>query len=216
MISPTQIRMARALLNVTQTDVAEAIGVANNTFSDIEKGKSKDVPASRLQSIETYFESRGVEFLPNDGVHKREKGMMMLEGRDGFAKFRQAVIEEAKSGHCDICVSNVDERLFDKWGEGAVNDEYRSTMATIENTKFRIIVKENDNHFPAKGHAEYRWLQEQEFGDFPFYIFGSKTAIIPFEEDELSIFILDHPKITKFYRAMFEKLWHSAKSLETS
>lgn len=215
MISPSQIRAARALLNVSQSVVGEGVGIAPNTLSDIETGKARNVSASRLEDIQAYYQRNGIDFLQHDGVQRREKGMMLYEGRDGFAQFRLDVIEEAKKGNVDICVSNVDERLFDKWGAGEVNDNYRKIMPTIQNVQFRIIVKENDDHFPAKGHAEYRWLEEQQFGDFPFYIFGGKTAIIPFEEDELTIFILDHPKITKFYRNIFDSLWSNANQLET-
>ena len=210
MISPAQMRAARAILNVSQTIVANEIGIAPNTLSDIETGKARNVSASRLESIQNYYERNGIEFTEDDGAKRRGKGMMLYEGRDGFAQFRLDVIAEAKKGKADICVSNVDERLFDKWGEGEINDHYRSTMAAIKNVRFRILVKDNDNYFPAKGHAEYRWLKEHQFGDFPFYIFGSKTAIIPFEEDDLTIFILDHPKITRFYRSLFDGLWEEA------
>ena len=124
-------------------------------------------------------------------------------------------MKEAVTGIADLCQSNVDERLFDKWGAGEVNDHYRNMMAELRaqhpGLRHRTLSKKNDTHFSAKRHSEYRWVPESEFGDFPLYVYGDKTAMILFEEDNIHIFIINHPKITRFYREQFNKMWDEAE-----
>ena len=154
---------------------------------------------------------RGLEFLDGEGVRRKMKGVLHFEGRDGFAEFRKDVLAEAKISSIDICVSDVDDRLFDKWGEGEVNDNYRSSMERIKNKRCRILCRKGDTHFPASGFAEYRWIPNHNFGDFPFYLYGDKTAMMMFEENRIDIFIINHSKITNFYRKQFDAKWRKAQ-----
>ena len=209
MITAMQATLARTMLDLSQQDVAARQGWAHQTLSKIEKG-SVNPPASRLRELQDFYEAGGVEFLSGDGIRRRLKGVVTYEGRDGFAKFRADVLESAKTGKADICVSDVNDRLFDKWGEGDVNNNYRKAMAALPYRQCRILSRKNDDHFPATAFAEYRWTPENEFSDFPFYIFSTKTAMIAFEDDQLYIFIIDHPMITAFYRKNFNERWNKA------
>ncbi len=211
MITPLQITLARTLLRLQQNEAAAMIGISPPTLSKIENSES-DPPVSRIRQIQNFYESRGVEFLPGEGVRKTEASV--YEGKEGFALFRRDILTEAEKGDADICQSNIDERLFDKWGKGEVNNHYRGTMAKLREKypelRHRTLSKEGDIHFSAGKHSEYRWIPESEFGDFPFYIMGNKTAMILFEDNHLTIIILNNPKITAFYRKQFEKMWEKA------
>lgn len=211
MISPLQIILARTILKLQQNEAASLIGVSPPTLSKIENGES-DPPVSRWRQIQNFYESRGVEFLAGDGVRKTETSV--YEGKEGFAQFRLDILAEAEKGNADICQSNIDERLFDKWGKGEVNNHYRGEMAKLREKypklNHRTLSKQDDTHFSAGKHSNYRWLHESDFGDFPFYILGHKTAMILFEGNNLTIIILNHPKITAFYRKQFEKMWDKA------
>jgi transcriptional regulator with XRE-family HTH domain len=211
-----QIRAARALLGWNQHDLADKAGLSQTGIARIENGTNN--PNSKtLEKIETAFDKADIEFI-DGGVRKRVNKVTLYEGKEGFAKFRLDTLHEAETlENADICVANVNERLYDKWGEGEPNENYRSKMPVIKknnpNLRFRSIVKEGDERLPAIYHSEYRALPEKEFGDFPFYIFGEKTALMMFEEDNVSIFIIDHPMVTKFYREIFEENWKKAKEL---
>ena len=214
-ISVTQIKAARVLLDWTQKDLADQSGVNRDTVANIESGRN--VPQQdTYQKVVGAIEAAGIEFLPGDGVRRKEAGVTTYEGRDGFALFRKDVLAEAKKGNPDICVSNVDERLFDKWGEGEVNDNYRTAMSELVKSngdiKARFLVKKGDRNLAAKGHALYRWIADSEFGDFPFYIYGNKTAMILFEEEKLHIFIIAHPIITGYFRKQFNDKWDTAQT----
>ncbi|MBI1300600.1 MAG: helix-turn-helix domain-containing protein [Alphaproteobacteria bacterium] len=213
-----QIRAARALLGWSQGELAEQSGLSQTGIARIENG-SNHPNSTTLDKITTAFDRADIEFIDHSGVKKRTNKVISYSGAEGFKRFREDVLEEARSNdNADICIANLDERLFDKWGEGEVNDNYRQAMAEIrqknKNLMFRSITKEGDKHFSASRHSEYKWVAERDFGPFPYYIFGNKTAMIMFEEDNITLFILDHPLITKFYRDQFEKMWLIAQDPE--
>ncbi len=66
MLTPAQIRAARALLNLSQDDLAEASGLARQSIKNIERGVT-DPRLSTAMTIKTTLEKAGVQFLePSD------------------------------------------------------------------------------------------------------------------------------------------------------
>ena len=61
--SPTFCRAARVLLGWTQTDLAEAAGLARATVADFERGIRDPHPNNR-KAIREALEAAGIEFLP--------------------------------------------------------------------------------------------------------------------------------------------------------
>jgi transcriptional regulator with XRE-family HTH domain len=65
-ISPAQLRAARALLAWSQDQLATASGVPKRTIARVELGQA--VPQRRTASaIRAALESAGVEFIPENG-----------------------------------------------------------------------------------------------------------------------------------------------------
>lgn len=62
MITPAQIRAARALIGWKQTDLASASGVSEMSIKNIERGVT-DPRASTLTAIQKAMENAGVLFL---------------------------------------------------------------------------------------------------------------------------------------------------------
>ena len=209
MITPTQMRAARAMLDISQGEVAKSLGIAANTLSNIESGKT-DVPASRLKEMQAFYEARGIEFTANGGIEPQQSRVVTFTGREGFAAFRADILMEARQEPLDVCVSNVDERQFDKWGEGKVNEDYFAEMQKNKPQRFRILVKENDNQLSASGYAVYRWLPEDHFGKISFFVYAKKVAIISFEDDNFQAFVISHSRVSSFYRDEFDALWSLA------
>lgn len=61
MITPAQIRAARAMLDWTQGDLAERAGISKTGLNNIERGSS-DPKASTLTAIRGALEGAGIEF----------------------------------------------------------------------------------------------------------------------------------------------------------
>ena len=65
-VTSAQVKMARAALNWTVRDLAEATGLHRNTINNVEVGRYAGDPDT-LQKIEKVLVSAGVEFIAENG-----------------------------------------------------------------------------------------------------------------------------------------------------
>ncbi|MGU3541000.1 helix-turn-helix transcriptional regulator [Methylobacterium sp. A54F] len=74
MLTAAHIRAARALLDITQAELAERVGISKTGLNNIERGNA-DPKASTLAAIERYLAGVGIEFLNHGepGVRLRRK-----------------------------------------------------------------------------------------------------------------------------------------------
>lgn len=210
MITPTQMRAARAMLDVPQGHVAEHLGIAANTLSKIESGQS-DVSMSRMSEIQRFYEREGIAFTANDGVERKTGSVETYKGRSGFIEFIMDVYSTIKNGG-EILVNNVDEDNFLKW-EGDEAEAHMARMASISNLTFKILIKEGDDNIVASSYAEYRALDKDDFGGVPLYIYGDKVALIVFEAENVEVFVIKHNAITDYYKNRFNQSWSKAKEV---
>ncbi len=66
MITPEQIRGARAMLGLTQAELAKLAGLSTTGLNNIEKG-SADPKASTLRAIQAALEQAGIQFIAENG-----------------------------------------------------------------------------------------------------------------------------------------------------
>lgn len=66
MINPNQIRGARAMLGITQAELARLAGISTTGLNNIEKGQA-DPKASTLAAIKGALEAAGVIFVDENG-----------------------------------------------------------------------------------------------------------------------------------------------------
>ena len=212
MISAKQIQLARIMLDLSQQELADTLGWAHQTVSKIENG-AVNPPASRLQELETFFENAGIEFLAGDGLRRRPEGFIrILKGTEGFKDFIYDVYETAKQDHSEICVSNVNEREFERW-QGTHAKDYLSKMAALPNLNFKIMIQEGDTYYTAR-YAEYRWINAEYFTGVPFYVYGNKLALILFDTDNVAVYIIENKHVANAQRAQFNIAWNLARKPE--
>jgi transcriptional regulator with XRE-family HTH domain len=74
LITSSQIRAARHLANLSQTDVATATGLSLPTIRRAESEREVSVSADAIEAIRTALEAAGVEFTNGDqpGVRLRK------------------------------------------------------------------------------------------------------------------------------------------------
>lgn len=77
MITPAQIRAARALVGWRQSDLARRSGISEISIKNIERGAT-DPRSSTLQAIQSAFLQAGIEFL--------EPGQTSLNGNEGIRR----------------------------------------------------------------------------------------------------------------------------------
>ncbi len=210
MITRHQIAAARALLEWTQDDLAGASGVSKDMISKIEGGKSAGSLKS-IQNIQGALEKSGLEFSENEGVSRRSGNVSIFKGRTGFLDFLIDVYETVKNGG-EILVSNVNEADFLKW-EGDEAQAHMDRMASIQNLRFRILIEEGDDNVVASNYAKYKQVPIEQFNDIPLYMYGDKTGIIVFEDDNVEVFVVSHPTISAYFRSRFLETWKTAKDI---
>lgn len=206
MITPTQMRAARAMLDISQGVVAEHLGIAANTLSKIESGQS-DVSMSRNAEIQKFYEREGIAFTENDGVKWQANQIVHYEGRDGIRDFFDDVYEESKKG-CEINLFNGSPDLLLEWlGE----DYYKMHAERMKNLDseiiFKIIVEEEVTNFIASGFAEYRWFPKEMFNERTIYIYGPKVGFFTISNDNLSIRVFNNAELSETMRILFGIAW---------
>jgi transcriptional regulator with XRE-family HTH domain len=209
-LSPTQIRSARALMNWSQKHLSELTGLAQPTImaSEQDNGENKrNMNERTIRRIYDAFEPH-VEFLPDDGIKRKRQTVRDYKGREGFLEFIWDVHNTVKDQGGLVCVSNVDESDFEYW-LGDEDAKYTEAMSHIKDVMFNILIKHGDTNFSAGSYAEYRWVKEEHFSSAPFYVYGNKLAMILFKDD-VRVYVIDNKDIADAQRAQFLLTWESA------
>jgi transcriptional regulator with XRE-family HTH domain len=209
-----QIRAARALLDWSQSDLAHYAGLSQTGIARIENGTNRP-NSSTLEKINTAFENADIEFMGVNGLRKRTGEIKVLKGHEGFAAFMDDVYETVKNKGGEICVYNVDEKNWIKWLGEEKYKEHAERMKSIKRNHdiiTKIIIEEEDWFFIATEFAEYRWFPKALFNTQSFYSYGSKLALICFEEEDVRVMILNENEFSQGFRVLFNIAWdHVAK-----
>ncbi len=207
-ITTAQMRAARGLLNWTQGDLAARTGISTTSIGSIESDTSNPRDSTALL-IKKAFEDAGIEFLPDDGVRRRQGQVRILAGRAGFHAFYDDIYAEAqKNKGATFLVNNVNEKLFLKWGGSDHASMHVQRMKDL-NISYKILVREGDINFVPSDTATYKWVPKKVFSPVSFYVYGTKMAIIVFDQ-EPAVVLLDYNSITEAYRKQFDILWDLA------
>ncbi len=206
MISPTQMRAARAMLNLSQGEVAKSIGIAANTLSNIESGSS-DAPSSRLKEIQDFYEMQGVEFTDANGIREMQTRLQRYQGAEGFRVFMDDVYETAKQYGGDICLFNSKPSMWHRWLGPEWYDMHAKRMAGLgDKIRVRITVQEGDDYF-VLGSAEHRWFSKDMWKGKIFYAYGPKLGFLDFGNNDVNIMVLNQKDFADSFRVLFDTAW---------
>lgn len=207
-----QIRAARALLDWSQSDLAEHAGLSQTGIARIENGTNKP-NSSTLEKINNAFDQSDIEFLGESGLRKRSGEVRTLRGNNAMSDFLDDVYETAvkygtKENPTEVFLSNVVHENWIKW-MGAERWQNHTDRMTKDKDVMdvRIIVKEGDYNFPAQAYSQYKWFPEHFFSDKSFYSYYDKLAFLNFGADGIRIDIMQNKDFAKGYRDLFIIAW---------
>jgi transcriptional regulator with XRE-family HTH domain len=205
-----QIKAARALLKWNQKELAQHARLNDDQVHSFESGRTRSLEV--LEAIHKAFSAHGLAFI-DDGVVRRKYEITTYQGQQGFWDFYDDIYETIRGNGGDILVHNVDESLFSKWFGDAFWAKHNKRMKALDNFEQKIIIREGDMNFLADfATTQYRWASKSEFTSTPFYLYAHKLAMIIFEENDVFIFVIDHPRITESYKVLFLSAWARAKT----
>jgi DNA-binding XRE family transcriptional regulator len=207
MITPTQMRAARAMLDVPQGHVAEHLGIAANTLSKIESGQS-DVSMSRMSDIQRFYEREGIAFMENDGVKWNNETFKIFKGDEDFRAFYDDLYNTVKDFGGDVCLYNgVSELVINSLGKDFVAKQQKR-MSEIEKAfSYRVIVEYGDSTFFGSSYCEYKWMSQEFFNNKAFFVFGNKVAFANFD-DGVQIIMIEQSDIAQNHRVLFDLAWN--------
>jgi transcriptional regulator with XRE-family HTH domain len=212
MLTPSQIRAARALLGWEALELSRRTGLSNKTISNIETAHTQPHAAS-IERIEAVFSEAGVEFLPNQGLRFKPSEIDLFEGPERFLDFYEIVYDHMKRHGGKICISGVDETLFAKYQTNQKDYIERVTklQKDRDDIKVFILIREGDTNFVASKYAEYRWQNRDNFDPTPFYVFGDYLALISFQADPTpKVILIRSWPFAEAYRKQFMEVWNVA------
>lgn len=215
MIVGRQIRAARALLDMSQDDLATAAGLTPQAIRKIENGGVQPREGT-IADITRAFDERGVEFIADEGVKIKSDTIAKLEGYENFKFFMDEIYNAAtqtysRDGSKPICICDLDNSLFRKH----LKDYYFvhvERLKKLDGLKIKCLSAEVDReHVPDATYLSYRYLKELKTVATPFYVFGDSFALIDFNTQNPPRILLVHSKLlASSYRDQFEVMWKNA------
>lgn len=206
MISPKQIRAARALLNWKQSDLAEASGLSLTAINNIENG-SANPRAATLEQIALSFKAHRIVFIDGDGVKIDNNITQIFEGENAIQLLFEDILDTFKDGpKSEIMVSGVDENFFLTSAPHTLIEHIKEL--DVLGVGKKLLSCEGDTNFISSPQA-YRWVPKEQFSNLTlFYIYGDKWATIIW--DPLQVIIIDHKWLAESYKRQFMFIWDKA------
>lgn len=209
-----QIAAAISLSGMTQEMLTAEAKLGRNTLTQIIRGNGA-YREDTIHRIRNVLETRGVEFLPGEGVRRKPVAVDILTGREGLQQFFDGVHDYASKHGGTIMMFGIDETTFIETITPEFSKDYLKRMTEVSRTRGDLevlaIICEGDTNFCASEYNEYRWISKDVFQAVPFYIYGETLAIMDFETAPgPTIMLLKSRAITNAYRKQFQAFWKMA------
>lgn len=214
-LTARQIRAARALLDWSQEDLANAAQLSVATIRKLELGYISPRQAT-THDIRHALEDAGLEFIEPGGVRHRPEEIQIYQGHDGAKEFFDDVYKTAKKKSCEVVLvhSSAQKYLSEVLGDYRSIHVERMT-AIMKNKPFvKCIVTEDSGPLWASAYGEYKLISKSYVDSVPFYVYDDKYAIIVSEADPSpKITVIQSRVIADAFRRQFYSMWEKATPL---
>ncbi|MDR3448915.1 MAG: response regulator [Alphaproteobacteria bacterium] len=152
MIHPEQIRAARAMLSLSQRQLAKKAGVSVATLNNIERGAQTDPKISTITAIQQALESRGVEFTnAYEGA-----GVLLKPMRNGDAGATVLIVDDSRE----------DRLLYKNWLGKSAHKKYRVVEADNARSGYGAFIESHPDcivlDFKMYGSDGFQMLAEMK------------------------------------------------------
>ncbi len=208
MITREQCRAARSFLGLKQKELAEDCGLSKTAITHFESGLF-NLRTENMLKLRLAFEKRGIEFIGNYGVQKKQINFYVLDNRHNATALPELwddIFESFKEEGGEVLISHLNEReAFDTHPEKLRNHLRRLKEHNISE---RLLVCEGATFF-IQNQDCYRWLRKDVYKTcMTSFLYANKLAL-QFWNGHF-ILLIDHPDIYKEEKDRFEYLWDTA------
>ncbi|MDD3370663.1 MAG: helix-turn-helix transcriptional regulator [Alphaproteobacteria bacterium] len=208
MITPEQIRAARAMLDWSTAELAELTGLTVGSINKIERGHV-DPQQTTLKKIKAAFERYGVEFLSESGLKKKNNLIEIFRGPAAGSDLARDIFETLQDTGGEVLIAYADEKkAAESLGEDYLAEQVR--QRTAANIYHRILCFERNYYrIPGVPAEHYRILPDKYFSACPFFIYGSKLALYSTVIPQ-TVILIDDARFAESARRLFEFAWELA------
>jgi transcriptional regulator with XRE-family HTH domain len=204
-ITGKQIAVARTLLDLSQSAIADIAGITPMAISKFESGKG-NLSAENLNAIITYCQNKGLEFIAGNSARLKEDIRTYI-GADEFRLFFDDIYQTASIKGGEIFVYNGIPALLTKWLGEEFYEMHSDRMTKIQdNFDFKVAIKKDNKNFIGADFAEYRWIPKKSYAPQMKYIYGNNLCWINFD-DTVRVTVVENESIAKSERLIFQDLW---------
>ncbi len=208
MIVGRQIRAARALIDMSQDELAEATGLTPQAIRKIEAGTVTPREGT-MSDIFKALSNRGIEFTDGQGVKLKSSDLEVFEGPDRFDEFYEYMYQHLSQHGGEVCVSVSDENLLSKYRKDP--DIHRQRMKKLVDkgkVSFRILTMKSNF---SSSYALYKWQKSDITAPTSFYAFGDCLALISFlHHSPPYVVLIRSAPLANAYRESFNVAWREA------
>ena len=207
MITLSQIKAARALLNWTQDNLAKAADLSLPGINNLERGITSPRKET-LSAIEKALSQAGIEFIDITGVRLKTPDLQIetIEGDNWLAQYDQYLFTRLKTDKDELLQYACDNRFWMIYGS-ATNHHFVDHRNT---TKFgERILAPNNIDFISSPAESYRTLSIDKFERLDKQIFADCVANILW--DARKIVVITSKNLADNERLQFELLWEQGK-----
>ena len=207
MISVEQIKAARALLDWTQEELANAANLSKPAVNLIER-RISNPKIDTIEAIQRSLENAGVEFTEGPGVKLRSSVLktQILEGEDSLFRLINDIFDTLKGTDKELMIAGVKEEKYKNSGDRILKGIEKRIKHGI---KTKLLSCEGDTTF-IEPIEHYRWMPKEFFSKTPYYVYDNKYAILLWGPPQ-KIVIIENEEIAESYRQQFQAHWDAAK-----
>jgi transcriptional regulator with XRE-family HTH domain len=208
MITVSQIRAARALLNWTQGYLAKKCGLSLRALNSIERGLVQP-RLDNLRAIQETLEKADIEFQEFDGVRRRTERLEIFKF-EGPHCMEQHLIDTVQSmqGQGEVLMSLGSEKKFTGLRAKSL-DDYFAHLARHGITE-RGLIADGDTHVIGRP-SVYRWMAPEAFSQMAYIVYGDTVVFLIPKKPQRTILIRS-PSMAEMFRRQFEFNWKMAET----
>lgn len=206
MISPQQIKGARAMLDLSQDMLAMDAGISPATVFNLEKGQLSIGSANKIRAA---LEKRGIEFIGSTGVNRIEQKRIVFDGPEAREQFYDLVLTTVQKGGDEIVAVYRTPELFAR-SLGIDDLANLGRLQRLANhARIRCLLSNAQGAKLSVPYCEFRSIPRHPMNPLAVFVFGDNHAIVTHNNTEYSFFTFNCIEAARAQLVEFETHWQS-------
>lgn len=212
-LTARQIRAARALLDWSQEDLAQASRLSIATVRKLELGHISPRGTTTRQINQAVIDA-GLEFIDSDGVRRRLEDISIFRGIEGTDLFMDDIAETSRRTNNMLFITAKDVEEMEKLCGDEGFPRLESLLKRNELLSIKCLLMETGEAQLSTPRLEFRTLSKHYVNTVSFYVYGDRYAVIPPGKDLWpKITVVRSTCAAEAFKGQFLSLWEKATPL---